>query len=362
MTKNEFKELKNGEFINHKKHIDFNDFKEFYEEIPKSVHWVVDKIPCKNCSCLFSKNSKVLKKSLETKKGHEWENDTYCSIFCFNKYMHNYKEWRENNSKAQLKIQGTEEQKEKNRQGVLRSRKDPEKYKKWIEAVRKNAEREEYRKKISISSKKKWEDPEYREKMYNNGKFYTSIHGDFYSLNSGIIRFESSYEFLYLFIKDIEGIEIKRFDKPINYLLNDKQRRYFPDFIENKKIIEIKSHAILNKKENGLYMQKQKEIALQNYINNSELYDGYKVLYEENLTDELKINTIWIRKYLFSWAEENKIIQNVYGGKSLKIKCKPTDIYKNNSQFNEAKEIWNKWNSLKLKKQKQNTIMEKCTI
>ena len=60
--------------------------------------------------------------------------------------MHNYKEWRENNSKAQLKIQGTEEQKEKNRQGVLRSRKDPEKYKKWIEAVRKNAEREEYRK------------------------------------------------------------------------------------------------------------------------------------------------------------------------------------------------------------------------
>ena len=111
MTKDEFKELKNGEFINHKKHIDFNDFKEFYEEIPKSVHWVVDKIPCKNCSCLFSKNSKVLKKSLETKKGHEWENDTYCSIFCFNKYMHNYKEWRENNSKAQLKIQGTEEQK-----------------------------------------------------------------------------------------------------------------------------------------------------------------------------------------------------------------------------------------------------------
>lgn len=362
MTKEEFDGLKNEKFVNHEKHIDFIDFKKFYNEVPKSSHWIIDNIQCKNCSCLFSKNSKDLKKSLETKKGHEWENDNYCSITCFNKYIHNYKEWRENNSKAQLKIQGTEEQKEKNRQGVLKSRKNPEVYKKWIDGIRKNASKEEYRKKISISSKKKWEDPEFREKMYNNGKFHTSIHGDFYSLNSGIIRFESSYEFLYLFIKDIEGIEIKRFDKPINYLLNDKQRRYFPDFIENKKIIEIKSHAVLNKKENGLDMQKQKEIALQNYINNSELYDSYKVLYEEDLTNELKINTIWIRKYLFSWAEENKIIKNVYGGKSLKIKHKPTDIFNNNKQFNEAKELWNKWNLLRLKKQKQNIIMEKYMI
>jgi hypothetical protein len=109
-------------------------------------------------------------------------------------------------------------------------------------------------------------------------------------------------------------------------------------------------------------MQKQKEIALQNYINNSELYDSYKVLYEEDLTNELKINTIWVRQYLFTWAKEEGIIQNVYGGKSLETKKKPTDTYENNSQFNEAKELWNKWNLLRLKKQKQNTIMEKCMI
>lgn len=352
MTKDEFKELKNGEFINHKKHIDFNDFKEFYEEIPKSAHWVVDKVPCKNCECLFSRTSKELKKSFEIRKGHEWENDTYCSISCFNKYIHNYKEWRENNSKAQLKIQGTEEQKEKNRQGVLRSRKDPEKYKKWIEAVRKNAAREEYRQKISETSKKNWKDPKYREKMYNNGKFHTSIHGDYNSLNFGIIRFESSYEFLYLFIKDIENKKIERFDKPIDYILEGKQRRYFPDFIEDGKIIEIKSHAVLSKKENGLEMQKQKELAIIDYVNNSELYNGYKVLFEEELTKELNIDTIWVRKYLFSWAKKEGIIQNVSGGKSLEVEHKPSDIYNYNKIFNEAKEIWNKWNSLKLKKQK----------
>lgn len=362
MTKDEFEELKKSNFTNGKKYINFEDFKQYYDNVPKSECWIITGIVCKNCLKEYSKSSKRLKNSIEQRKGHEWENDNYCSITCFNKCIHNYKEWRENNSKAQLKIQGTEEQKEKNRQGVLKSRQNQEIYERWIKGVRKNAEKEEWRKKIGVSSKKKWEEPEYREKMYNNGKFHTSIHGDFYSINSGVIRFESSYEFLYLFIKDIEGMEIKRFDKPIDYLLNDKQRRYFPDFIENKKIIEIKSHAILNKKEDDLNMQKQKEIALQDYISNSDLYNGYKVLYEEDLTKELKIDTIWIRKYLFTWAEENKIIQNVYGGKSLKIKHKPTDVFNNNKQFNEAKELWNKWNLLRLQKQKQSIIEEKCMI
>lgn len=361
MTEEEFKKLKESGFINHEKHISFENFIKFYKDIPKSSHWIVDNIPCKNCRKTFSKNSKLLKNSIETKKGHEWENDIYCSIICFNKYMHVYSEWRENNSKAQLKIQGTEKQKEKNRQGVLKSRKNPEIYNKWITGIRENAKKEEYRKKISETLKKKWEDPKFREIKYNNGKFHTSIHGDFNSINFGTIRFESSYEFLYLFIKDLEEKIIKRFDKPIDYLLDGKQRRYFPDFIEDRKIVEIKSHAVLNKKESGLEMQKQKEIATNNYIKESDLYDGYKILYEEDLTKELKISTIWIRKFLFSWAKQQGIIMNIYGGKSLEVKHKPTDDYINKT-FNEAKEIWNKWNLLKSKKQEQNIIMEKYMI
>ena len=59
--------------------------------------------------------------------------------------------------------------------------------------------------------------------------------------------FDSSWELAYyIFLKD-HNIEFEYHPSPIKYQDNDKSRRYFPDFIVNNKIIEIKGSQLMNK-------------------------------------------------------------------------------------------------------------------
>lgn len=68
-----------------------------------------------------------------------------------------------------------------------------------------------------------------------------------YSYNFEI--FDSSWELAYyIFLKD-HNIEFRYHPSPIEYQDNGKSRRYFPDFIVNNKIIEIKGSQLMD--ENG---------------------------------------------------------------------------------------------------------------
>lgn len=319
---------------------------EYYNNHPelklkKSSQWIINDLKCDFCKKTFCRSLKKFNYTRERRKGHEWEGMIVCSIKCFNSYIHNFEEWRKHNSEAQLIAQNKPEQKIRNSEGVKKSRKDPVIYKKWYDASVKAARREASRKKQSENLKKRWRDPIEREKFINNGKFFTSCHGDFISKFSGKIRYESSYELLFLFLCDLNKQKVERFDLPIKYIFNGEEHIYFPDFIIKNTIFEIKSHVILKKEKKG-EMFKEKEKAAKKFISNSDIYTDFKVLFEENLN---KNNILDSRSYIFSWLLKENFIKNNYGGKSMMKRTFYTEDF-NNTKFNAAKEFYLKWKSL----------------
>lgn len=316
------------------------DYKDFNENTPKSASIIVNNIKCDCCGKLFSKNAKTLRHSLDVKRGKQWEGMKYCSITCFNKHMHNFSDWRLHNSEAQKIAQNKPEQKIKNSEGVKRSRQNPEIYKKWYNATV-AIFTDEYCENMRKIIKNKWDnDEEFRNNVLDNNKFFTSCHGIFHSKNSGEIRYESSYELLFLFLKDLEGKNVKRFDIAIEFEYNGNKKYYIPDFVCEGEIFEIKSNSILKKKgDNDLFEAKQ--ISAKKFVENSDLYNNYKILFDEDFGEDLRI-----RDYLYSWLVKDGFITDNYGGKYLERKSYYTRE-NGGAAFKRAKELYLKWNLLK---------------
>lgn len=324
--------------VNHVKYEDYIKSNDLQNK--KSILWVIDDIPCSCCGKKFSRNTKILNNGRKNRIGREWEKMIFCSITCFNKTVSSFSSWKESNSKAQLIAQNKPEQKKKNSEGVKRWRSNPENQKKWINSLS-FLYTEEYREKQRKGTLKRWENPEYREMMEKslNGHFRTACHGIFHSKISGDIYYESSYELLFLFLKDIENKKVERFDLKINYCYNNRKRKYYPDFICEDIICEIKSHIIANK---NLEEIKAKEKAANDFVNNSDIYKGYKIFFEEDFGKEI-LNS---REYIYTWLIQDGYINERYGGDYMIKQHYYTEDY-NNNRFLKAKELYLKWISLK---------------
>lgn len=309
---------------------------------PANSLLIIKNIYCENCNKEFETSSKALKKRVEAlKKYDELSGKILCGK-CSTLLIHKTHLARENNAKAQKIAQNKPEQKKKNREGVLRSRENPEIKEKWLKAVRECSQREDYRKKQSEAMKKRWEDPIERDKFLNNSCFHTSCHGIFSSKISGNIRYESSYELMFLFQKDLDGVKVKRFDMPIEYKLNEKKHYYIPDFSLGEEIVEVKSHAIL-KKENRNELFEAKKEAMNNFLSNSEVYKKYTVLFDED------IKLVYARGYIYTWLLKDGFLTEVYGGKSLQRNLDYNDKNDyNNEKFKLAKEVYKKWKNMNL--------------
>jgi hypothetical protein len=131
---------------------------------------------------------------------------------CSLRYATNSEEWIENNSKAQLIAQNRPEVKEKQRQAQLR-----------LMA----------------------EDPLYVEKRCSKSYISGTIRG---------FRFDSSWELYYLAYcwESEDVLDIQRYEGNIKYRdLDDKERRYYPDFVVTtksgvKRVVEIKGSKKYN--------------------------------------------------------------------------------------------------------------------
>jgi len=105
-------------------------------------------------------------------------------------------------------------------------------------------------------------------------------------------------------------------------------------------IIEIKSHSILKKKgDDDLFISKQN--AIKKFIENSDIYNNYKILFDEDFGDNLRA-----REYLYSWLVKDGFITDYYGGEYLLRKSYYTKE-NGGSAFKKAKELYLQWNSLK---------------
>lgn len=332
-----FEEIKNKRELDKKWHITHEEFLYYKDKISNSSWWIVHGV-CAHCGKKCSTNTK----KLFSRKNEECKNLMFCGGSCASKVFSKTEEWARKNSEAQKKIQSLPEQKEKNRQGVLKSRSIEENYKKWYDAVCKSNADPEKNKKISETMKKLWKDEEYVNKVFkSSNRFHNSINGYFLSKYSGRIFFGSSYELYFLFMNDVRGNKIERFEGFISYELLGKKRRYIPDYVMNRYIYEIKSFYLKSKIKNGPEEIKQKFISAKKYVEeNKELYDDYFLLEEKDLTKEY--GEIWNRKYYFSWLLEDGFLEEVRGGKSLIVKRRDGV-----GRAKEAKEIYDKWNLLK---------------
>ena len=340
ITEEKIFDKKSGKYRTYK-HLDYK----FYindEELQKkkSNYFIIDNISCTCCGKLFSRNTKSIRNSCDKRKGKEWEKMMFCSITCFNKTVSSFPSWKKENSEAQLIAQNKPEQKKKNSEGVKRWRSNPENQKKWIDSLS-FLYTDEYREKQRQGTLKRWQDPEYRKMMdgVTKGHYHTACHGIFHSKISGDIHYESSYELLFLFLKDLENKVVERFDLKINYYYNNRERNYYPDFICEDVIYEIKSHTIANKDIEEIKVKKE---AAESFVNDSDIYKGYKLFFEEDFGKEI----INCREYVYTWLLQEKYIDNVYGGKYMIKHHNYTENY-NNDRFLKAKELYLKWISLK---------------
>lgn len=147
-------------------------------------------------------------------------------------------------------------------------------------------------------------------KTISERKIGFGLSGVFKSIYSGEIFFDSSYELFYLFMKDLEKKEVRRFDGYIEYKSDEKLKRYFPDFVIDNSIIEIKSSLFLKE---GKF-DKRKEIALKidaaiDYKNKNG-YDNYYLFLERDLNSMFEINLNDFKSTLYNLSNEGFIILN----------------------------------------------------
>lgn len=221
----------------------------------KSIEILV-KISCIQCQQEDFVNSKLL-----SKRVFDVEVCRRCSL----RYVTNTLEWKESNSQAQLKIQGTAEQKLKNAAGVSKF---------W-------KEHPEHKELVRSKSILRHQDPVYKKKwtkaVKENPTF--ALGGEFL-FRGGWIKFGSSYELCYLVWAENKNFIVRRCDYEIQYEFGGRTRVYWPDFVvvdEGKKtLVEIKS---VKSRYYNPEKQAAKVLGVQKLLD-AEVIDAYDVISE----------------------------------------------------------------------------------
>lgn len=319
--------------------ITMEEFIFWKDSIPTSDTYLVEDVCCV-CEKKHSVSVKILKK----RKIEETKNMFFCSSLCATKKVSQTKEWKETNSIAQKKVQCLESVKQKNREGVLRSRKNPEIWKRWHDGVIKNASSQKYRDNMSLVLKEKWKNSEdYRNNVLNSQKKpYKNTSGVFISNNSGDIFFESLLELFYLFFMDLNGKKVERFNDKIEYSLDGKNRFYFPDFLVDNNIVEIKSYYFLREDRKLEEINEKIKSALKYIKNSNGVYKDYFLITEKEIKADI-YDDMRVSKYLYTY---------LYNGGYLKVrKICDWSFQKTESTFHrqvKAREIFKKWEQQKL--------------
>jgi hypothetical protein len=193
------------------------------QRYPRSVN-IYCKIKCISCK----KESRVSTKHLAKRTLIKEEICCECGKYEF----YNRVEWLTSNSESQKKIQSTAAQKLKNSNAVKKF---------WEENPEK---KEQVRQKILSY----YRDPEYKKMVASKQKQrVVGLSGKYYFRNKYWVLFESSYELCFLAWLELkeEYSKVERCNLYINYIYEDSNRTYNPDFIiyinEQKIIVEIKS-------------------------------------------------------------------------------------------------------------------------
>lgn len=191
--------------------------------------------------CEICKNN--FKFSIQGLGNRQWKKEI-CGKCYVPKFVTKQPEWKEKNRQAQLIAQNKPETLLKNSNSIKKF---------WKEHPE-----------IKISMGKKIS------KWHQNEEYRSRVHGSIYKghieTKWGDIRFESLLELNYIItcINDKNIIELKRWDKPgiIYTSLDNKQHRYYPDFlINNERVLEIKSNYVIKNHRDNL---NEKEKALKN--------------------------------------------------------------------------------------------------
>lgn len=244
--------------------------------------------------------------------------------------------WKITNSKAQKIAQNKPETLKKNSDSVKLAWSNPETAKNWIDGIKRQACLPEAKIKKSNSMKKLWENEEFRIKQSNNSKGFNGINGIFTTKNSGEIRFDSTYEFFFIFMKDLNNEKIKRFNGSIKYF-QDKLHYYFPDFIIENCIYEIKSKYFLKKHSEEILLKKD---AAEKFINENNEYVDYYLIFEDELNE---IGFLDYKYHLLSFCIDNNFVK-LYSNEKNELYGK---IHYNKKYYNDALGVFNKWNLLK---------------
>jgi hypothetical protein len=317
-------------FKNREKLIDFDVFKKHIGFWPQSKKMVIG-----FCDVCGSSVKKKMCSVVGDYKIESLKNRLICKN-CTMKEVCKDIDWKTKNSKAQKIAQNRPEVLEKMSKSLKKVwSENNEVTKKWRESILKSNSSDEQRLKISKASKKLWQNEDYREKMLVNFRSFNGISGFFNSKFSGRIRFDSSYEFIFLFYCDLKMKKVDRFKGSIKYILNGKSHYYIPDFVIDDVIYEIKS----NYKMENLFDKEEilaKKNSAEKFLENSK-YKDYFICFEDFLKDFGKFE---IRHQILCFCVDNKCVE-LYSKNKDKFKVKKSKL------FDEALIEVNKWNLLK---------------
>ena len=192
--------------------------------------WEIAK--CKQKIEFFCENCGQQTKTLVDKiRNRKYEEARWVCQSCVLRITANTKGWREANSRAQFIAQNRPEVKAKNRQAQFKRHQEPKMKERYRKIGKELWENQDYRDKQIEIMLKRWREPEYAKKASWNGR---SKYQGYYS---GIF-YQSLVELSFILWKDgkVERYELK----PIPYLKEGKIHSYYPDFIIDSTIIEVK--------------------------------------------------------------------------------------------------------------------------
>jgi hypothetical protein len=254
---------------------------------------------------------------------------------CSAKEPGKHPEFLKRNSDAQHIAQNRPEVKKKMSESLIRTWSDEETAKRWAAGIARNNSSKEGREATSRASKRLWQDEKYRSKMLDSFIGFRGVSGYFLTKNSGKIRFDSTYEFFYLFFEDLKGNKIKRFGGEIKYVLNGMTKGYRPDFIDqNNNLIEIKSSYVRDVY-NGLEELNAKRDAAKKFIEEND-YNDYYLLEERDLNLYAKLRLRY--QLMFLMRRDGHI--SIHHGKV-------SDFKESSVSLKKAEEFYKEWNSLK---------------
>lgn len=208
-------------FKNSVKEISYDLFIKYKNFWPKSKKWVKGK-----CNCCNKETKQIISKLIDENRLNSIKYKLICKN-CIMGQVAKDENWLIKNSNAQKIAQNNPETKKKNSDSLKKTWSNKKIAYKWIEGIRKSAATEERRLKNSLASKKMWQKDSYRNKQMEHWGAFNGVSGVFCTKNSDEIRFDSVYEFFFLFMKDLNCEVVKRFNGSIEYYINDKKTLLF---------------------------------------------------------------------------------------------------------------------------------------